>query len=89
MKNLFRRKQNKLNRDLHPIPNPFRKNKKTISFTDYNRIKKASENLRDFHQPEELQDFLSVDTIKDFNHLEEESFILTALKLKILWKIIF
>ena len=26
------------------------------------------------HRPDELQDFLSADTIKDFNHLEEEKF---------------
>ena len=54
--------------------NPFRKKeKKTVSFADYNRIKKASETPTD-----ELQDFLSADTIKDFNYLEEEKFCLNS-----------
>ena len=42
-------KRNKLNWDLHPIPTIHsEKNKKTISFADYNRIKKAIETPMDY-----------------------------------------
>ena len=73
---ILKRNQNKLNWNLHSVPTIHsEKNKKTVSFADYNRIKKISKNYERFnHQPNEFQDFLSVDTIKDFNHLEEEKF---------------
>ena len=34
------------------------------------------------NKPDELQDFLSADMIKDFNHLEEEKFCLNSFELK-------
>ena len=34
------------------------------------------------HRLDELQDFLSADTIKDFNHLEEEKFSLNGCEFK-------
>ena len=48
--------------------NPFRKNKKIVSFANNDRIKKASETPTDY-SPDKLQDFLFADTIK-----EEEKF---------------
>ena len=45
--------------------------------------------LRRIYQPDELQDFLSADTIKDFNHLEEEKFRLNGFELKKTRKITF
>ena len=60
---------------------PLRKqNKRTVSFADSIRIKKASETPT--HQPDELQDFLSADTINDFSHLEEEKFCLNGFEFK-------
>ena len=50
--------------------NPFRKNKKTVSFANYKRIKKASETPTDYSSI--IKDFLSADTRKDFIHLEEK-----------------
>ena len=61
---------------------PFRKNKKTVSFADNNRLRKSRKFQWIIHQPDELQDFISADTRKDFNHLEEEKFCLNSFKQK-------
>ena len=51
---------------------------KIIENSLFCRISKASETRLTFHQPDELQDFFSAHTKKDFNPLEEEKFSLNA-----------
>ena len=65
--------------------NPFRKKKKrkkTVFLLTTTELRKSPKLQRIIHQPDELQDFISADTIKDFNHLEEEKFYLNGLELR-------
>ena len=41
------------------------------------------------HQPDELKDFLSADSIKEFNHLKERRFVSMVMNLKKNQKIVF
>ena len=59
--------------------NPFRKKiKKPSLLASTTELRKPRKLRWIIHQPNELQDFLSTDTIKDFNHLEEENFCLSG-----------
>ena len=53
------------------------------TFANSNRILKNPPKIRPIiHQPDKLQDFLSADTIKDFNHFKEEKFSLNGFEFK-------
>ena len=55
--------------------NPFRKKIRKPSLLPTTReLRKSPKLRRIIHQPDVLQEFLSADTIKDFNHLEEKRF---------------
>ena len=77
---ILKGKRNKLNWDLHPIPTIHSEKIRKLSFfADNNRIfEKPPKLRRTIHQPDELQDFLSADTRKDLNHLEEEKFCVNS-----------
>ena len=62
--------------------NPFRKIRKQSLLPTTTELRKPPKLRRFIHQPDELQDFLSADTIKDFNHLEKEKFCLNGFELK-------
>ena len=58
--------------------NPFRKNKKTISFADHKRIKKASKTPTEYTSTRWIISKIFFQLIKDFNHLDEEKFCLNG-----------
>ena len=71
--------------------NPFRKkleNQPSILPTT-TELRKSRKLRRIIHQPNELHDFISADTIKDFSHLLEEKFCFNGFELKKKRKIIF
>ena len=80
---ILKGKWNKLNRDLHRIPKIHsEKNKKASLLPTTTELRKPRKLWWIIHQPDELQDFISIDMIKDFNHLEEEKFCLNSFEYK-------
>ena len=80
---ILKGKPNKMNWDLHPIPTIHSEKweKRLFCWLQQN-LRKPSKHRRIIHQPNELQDFLLADTMKDSNHLEEEKFSLKGFEWK-------